>query len=980
MKRSRHFAEIRMTLEGDSSMRTDLIADRQGGPLFLLALWILAVLTLNSCTAARQTPSVNPFFDSSAEVHEQPGTGISVPSLPEPPQRCAGAQELSDAFVAERIGLSLQQLERLKTFRNLSNEQICGISSYKLARAMAKSKKEKRPDKPNEWARLRAMQQASDDGKVKPDGYVRASEQRTMVLSKGMLEAAGISRADWKFIGPGNIGGRIRSIVVHPGNPDTLWIGSVSGGIWKTTDAGLTWKPADDFMGNLAVSTMAIDPTDLQILYAGTGEGFLNADAIRGYGVFKSLDGGITWTHLKSTTPSPDNGNPSYNWYYVNRLAMSSTRVLLACTNGYYFYTGGVYRSVDGGATWSQVWSSSKVYQVLFDPKNADRALATTVMCSELNPDNSCKTWESTVIRSVDAGLTWNKVMTVSGIDGRIELAFAPSQPSTIYASFDHNPGSKDRDSGRIIKSLDGGDNWTYVSEPKHLENQGWYDNTIWVSPANPNLVVIGGIDLHRSTDGGITWQQISVWDQWPKSAHADHHAIVHHAKFDGTTNKTVFFGTDAGIFKTSDVTTVATITGWESLNRTLGITQFYGGAGSPKQDKIIGGTQDNGHLMWSKSTPESTDWNMTVSGDGGFVAIDPSENGFMYGEYTNLAIFRSTDGGKDYDYICKGILEGLAKDKTSVNCDGTSQALFIAPFVLDPNNPNTMIAGAASLWRSPNVKSPTPFWTRIKKPIVPQCNTEGEGCISAIAVAQGDSNIIWVGHQDGEVFCTKNGTKPAPSWTEVKTLTPKRYVHRIMIDKDSPAKVYVAFGGYDKDNLYRTSDGGTTWKNITANLPAAPIRTIVRHPTNANWLYVGTEVGIFASEDGGASWSTTNDGPANVSVDELFWYGTNRLVAATHGRSMFMATLPLDPCTYEITPAAHTHRDKRDLMGNIKVQTSSQDCTWSVVNDLPWVDIISGAPGTGNGTVKYKLDPLSNRSKREGAFTVAGKGFTVKQ
>jgi photosystem II stability/assembly factor-like uncharacterized protein len=855
---------------------------------FWLTLCALSLICLASCSTTREATTAQPVVEQAAEEEERLETGISAPSLPEPPQRCAGIQELTDQFLAERLGVSVKQLERLKKSKNISNEQICNMSSYKLVRALTKSKKEKRFDKPNEWARLRAMQQASDNRRVKPDGYIRASEQRRAVLLEQKPQVGGISSAEWTFIGPGNIGGRTRSIIVHPKTPDTMWLGSVSGGIWKTTNGGEKWEPADDFMGNLAVSTMTINPNDSDTLYAGTGEGFLNADAIRGYGVFKSDDGGATWNHLPSTTPSAD----SPNWYYVNRLAMSSKNVLLAAT-GYDAESGGIYRSINDGETWTQVWDESKVLQVLFHPTNANTVLGTTVMCTEKDEDDNCIAWESNIILSTNGGVAWNIIHTIPGIAGRIELAFAPSNPSIIYASFDNNPEGKNGNSGQILKSINGGTSWSLVSRPKHLEAQGYYDNTIWVSPKDPKLVVIGGIDLHRSTDGGTTWKQISQWDKWPKSAHADHHAIVHHPLFDGTTNRTVFFGTDAGIFKAADVVSVAGTKGWESLNNNLGITQFYSGAGYEKIGKIIGGAQDNGHLMWTKGTSGSTtDWKMVESGDGGFSAVDPTDGKFMYGEYTNLALYRSINGGKDYDNICKGILEGMKKDGDNEYCDGTGEALFIAPFVLDPNQPKTLLAGAASLWRSENAKDETPAWTRIKKPIVKECNTEGKGCISAVAVAPGNSNVVWVGHQDGEVFYTKNGKAKQPVWTQVTTLTPKRYVQRIMIDKDNNTKVYVAFGGFDKDNLYVTSNGGVTWKNITGNLPAAPIRTIVRHPTKPGWLYVGTEVGIFASEDGGASWSTTNDGPANVSVEELFWYSDNKLVAATHGRSMFMVTL----------------------------------------------------------------------------------------
>ncbi|MBF0343810.1 MAG: VCBS repeat-containing protein [Nitrospirae bacterium] len=842
-------------------------------------LWlicVLAVVMLTGCSSV-QTAGIG---GTLAKMESDERRGTVKAALPEPNKRCAGGKDsLEDESVAKDIGLSVEELSRLKGARGLSNKEICEMPTVKLARAIYKSTHPLRPDHPQEWARFRALQQADENGLVKPDGLINATKQRQALLTSkaNKPRGAGISQTAWSSIGPGNVGGRVRSIVIHPTDTSKMWAGSVAGGIWKSTDGGGSWSAVNDFMSNLAISTMALDPSNPNVMYAGTGEGFFNVDALRGYGVFKSTDGGNTWSHLSATTPNSNTSSVDYSWYYVNRLAVATNGVILAATSGAYSNYGTIYRSTDGGTTWSSTFASqAQTWDVRFDPNNPNNAVAAM-------REYSASVWQTSIIRSTDGGQTWNKVLSFSNSSRRIELAYAPSNSQILYASRDNASSG----SGQVYKSTDGGANWNLMSTPGHLATQGWYDNTIWVSPTDPDLVVIGGIDLYRSTNGGSNFTKISQWYS-SGSVHADHHAIVHHPDYNGSSNKTVFFGNDGGLYKTTDITTVSALSGWVNINNSFGATQFYGGAGSakatPSSIKIIGGTQDNGHLM----TTGSASWEATNGGDGGFAAVDPTDSNYMYGEYVYLDIYRSTTGGtaNSYSDICSGI-----SDANSDYCGGTGETLFISPFILDPNNPNTMLAGGASLWRSTNIKGTVPTWSAIKSRITPYQARKTE--ISAIAVVEGDADRIWVGHANGALYYTTNGTAASPTWTKISASNlPARYVGRILIDKDNHNKVYAAYGGYSADNLYVSTDNGSTWTNITGTLPAAPIRSIVRHPSNANWLYAGTEVGIYTSEDGGAHWSTSNDGPANVSVDELFWYSDTQLVAATHGRGMFMATI----------------------------------------------------------------------------------------
>jgi len=423
----------------------------------------------------------------------------------------------------------------------------------------------------------------------------------------------------------------------------------------------------------------------------------------------------------------------------------------------------------------------------------------------------------------------------------------------------------------------------------------------------------VGGINLWKSTDGGDTIVDISSWSEPDKiSAHSDHHCIVAHPEFDGNTNRTVFFGNDGGVFKTDDIETVGNdaepprINGWVELNNTYAVTQFYGGAGNVASGTIIGGTQDNSTLCFTPAGGTES-WNEIeiISGDGGYCAADPNDPKYFYGEYIYLDIHRSTDGGQTAEYI-----SGKAWNESSEEwywkrppyqiSDAMNQnALFIAPFVLDPNEPNRILGGGFSLWRTNDAKTPNtpntgPSWRPIKSP----AGRTREGLpnfISAIAVAQGNPDLVWVGHKDGQVYRTDNGTDNNPVWKRIEQtgsnpLSVNLVCTCITIDSSNHEIVYVTFSGYERDNVWKTINGGRTWSDIGAALPAAPVHSLTIHPRKATFLYVGTEVGTFASEDSGATWPN-NVGPTNCSVYELFWMGET-LVCATHGRGMFQIDL----------------------------------------------------------------------------------------
>ena len=705
------------------------------------------------------------------------------------------------------------------------------------------------PGGPDEARLWRMLRWRDENGRFDPAMVAAARAERDANAAfHDAIDNAGIGRFGWVERGPNNIGGRTRSLVVNPANPAEMWAGAVGGGIWRSTNAGVTWAPVNDQMSNLAVCSLALVPGTPVTIYAGTGEGFYNGDAVVGNGIYKSVDGGVTFTRLPATA----------TWSYVNRIAVSpgNPNVLLAATRS----PGGIHRSTDGGATWSLVRSATACMQVLFDPNDANKCVADIYESSAHR-----------VVWSANAGASWTNATTglinQAGTSGRIELCYARSVPGMVYASCGTG-------GGLIWRSLDGGANWTQQTTGSG-SGAAWYYNTLWVDPTDANFLVTGAYHLYKSTDGGVTLTQISNGYINTSAPHPDQHQIVADPGFNGGTNRRVWITNDGGVYTTSDIRTASTSSGWTRREQSYRASQFYGAAGDGTSGRITGGTQDNGHLTLQNGVNTAQ---LTYGGDGGFAAIDWQNPNYIYGEYVYAQVHRSANGGSSASYIDGGISEA------------GSAANFIAPLLLDPNNPQRLLVGAASLWQTTNARAATVAWTNLKPSV-------GSN-ISAIAVARGNPAIVWVGHNDGRIYKTANGTAATPTWTAVDDNAavnplPNRYIQRIVIDATNPQIAFVGLGGFAGDNLRKTTNGGTTWSDLTGvgvtGLPSAPVNGIAQHPQLADRLYVGTDFGIFASDDGGLTWSTSNDGPADVSVDEVvFMHNSTTLLAATHGRGLW--------------------------------------------------------------------------------------------
>lgn len=741
--------------------------------------------------------------------------------------------------------------------------------------------------------------------------YQDALRQRTLKLkATGSSPNPSNALIAWSEIGPDDVGGRINSLWIDPKNSSHILAASASGGLWQSNDGGSTWAAVSDFPGSLTTSAVAELPNGT--LLVGTGD----FNTAGGDGVMCSTDGGNSWLPLSSTRPT----SAAPYWGLVNSLAISpSSGVVLAATGGS-GVRGGIERSADGGQTWSTVWpatgsggsSTSSSMDVTFDPENGADAIA----------DDE----HGGVIYSTDGGQTWSQATGLPGTAGaRVAVTFDPSARGSAYALVDNNPssgssGSSSIPSGQVYHSIDGGKTWTlqadtaaFVNELTHtatgalcddvtgsLECQGWYDNIITVLPhaagASP-VIVSGGIDIFRSTDGGTTWTETGDWINGQADyLHADQHAFAYNPS-----SGLLDVGNDGGFYKQLTANT------WSEQNQGLADTQLYTAsghrgvtssqnlAGGVPVTPIVAGAQDNGGLLYEGygpgASPQPGDWIQITGGDGGAILVDPAQGNDIFGEAEFMDLYYSLQGGPN----------GQLFNPEPADSNGTAN--LVAPIVLIPNGTSAatqMLAGGASLWLGSDITSGSGTWKAISGAGMPQ-STVNDNYISAVATDPANGNDVWVGYDDGEVFHSVNALSGSPVWAQSGASLPNNGpVSSFWVVPGSPNTVYVTFSSFISSdpggNVQVTTDGGLTWTNIGGTLEYDPVFSLVTHPADPEVLYVGTLTGIYTSTDRGQTWLTSNLGPANVMVRQLSWFDVSTpddptLLAATFGRGAWLGS-----------------------------------------------------------------------------------------
>lgn len=656
------------------------------------------------------------------------------------------------------------------------------------------------------------------------------------------------STAAWQNVGPSNVGGRITSLLLSPVDANLIYAGAAAGGVWKSTDNGVTWE--NIFNEAPAIGSLAMDPSDPSIIYVGTGEANPGGVAIYpGNGLWRSTDAGSTWTNLGLHSTGAIGkiaihpSNP--NTIYVGALGLYRSRTT----------DRGVYRSTDRGLSWSRILylnDTTGVSDVIIDKNAPSRLFAATWTRHRPVRYSIIGGGQSGLWMSTNGGDTWSPVTSGYPANetniGRASLDISPSSPNIYFSLLSNGTGVRG-----IYKSTNFGESWVNMSA-SFSEGQVWFNNVIRVHPTNPDLVYAGMTQMYRSTNGGATWSTTAT------GIHVDFHAI----EFDPNNPNRMIVGSDGGVF----VSMNGGNTWFKSLN--LPISQFYAGTVDfSNPHRYYGGLQDNGTVR--TLTGSSHDWSGIYGGDGFYVLIDPTNPNRIYAESQNGGLAYSTNGGASFTSGRNGI---NSSDRTN----------WSTPIAMDLTAPLTLYTGTYRVYRTTNGMA---SWTPISGDLTRGPGTR-IGTITTIDVAQSNPGVIYVGSDDGKLHVTTNG---GASWTDITGSLPNRWVTRVTVDPDSANICYATISGYleydFQAHIYRTSDFGATWIPIGGNLPNIPLNDVIVDPLARPRLYVASDAGVLVSTNYGDSWSVLGTGLPESPVHDLTLHSpTRKLVAFTHGRS----------------------------------------------------------------------------------------------
>ena len=646
----------------------------------------------------------------------------------------------------------------------------------------------------------------------------------------------------------GKTSGRIDALLVDSSDAShkTVWIGGRDGGLWKTTDitaSPANWISVNDYFGNLSIAAITQDPTNYNIMYFCTGESYNEAGAVRGNGVFKSTDHGVTWTQLASTT----------TYYYCTRILCDYQGNVYLGTRG-----NGLLRSTNGGTSWTDITPTGLSNNI------CDLEITSTAVASRLHLVTgifSAQAYRYTdIATSVSSASGW--VAPVTAFPTFAMRAEIGVSGNTLYAA----PADATYQVPTVYKSIDGGANWTATGgQPTGgwASGQGWYALTVVINPSNPNECFVGGLDQHKTTDGGATWTRASFWvGTTGQYVHADQHKALW---YDGGTK--LIFGCDGGIHFSSDGGTTIT-----DRNQGLRLKQFYSCAihpdavGSPNY--LLAGAQDNGtHQLNGAGLSSSVE---VTGGDGAYVAIDQDQPQYQFGAYVYSNYRRSVNGGANW---------------SSINYNNNGQ--FINPFEYD-NTANIFYAGyvAGQFFRWSNPQTGT------TAAAVTVANFNGAS-VTAVGVSPYTANRVYFGTNGGRVVMADNANA-VPTTTNLTPAGMTGYVNAVVLGA-SDQKLAACITSYGVNNIWVSSNGGTSWVACDGNLPDVPVYWALFNPSDNNRLYIATETGVWeTSLLNGANtiWVPHNTFPTVRTTMLRYRSSDKTIVASTYGRGLWTTTL----------------------------------------------------------------------------------------
>ncbi|MGH7594782.1 MAG: FlgD immunoglobulin-like domain containing protein [bacterium] len=751
---------------------------------------------------------------------------------------------------------------------------------------------EKSPRVARRSGALEALQQFTFARAYPNDDIPSAASFAAFEFAQKNLSRARLSKVnaaeEWQSIGPHNRGGRTLALASNPQNPNTIYAGSASGGLWRSFTAGrgaLAWERVPTGFPVLAVSSIAFAPNDSNTIYIGTGEVY-NAQgaspgqvnrATRGFygiGILKSTDGGASW-------------RPALDWSYEQQRGVWAVKINPLNRNTIWAATTmGTYKSTDAGATWRLVHPVSLAMDLVIHPTDTNTVL--------VSYGNFASTGYG-LYRTTNGGAAWQKTTLglLSTYNGKTMLALNPSNPNTIYASFGNgfNPGVNNF--SWLTRSTDSGASWQVVSTQDYSQWQAWYSHDIAVNPSNPNEVFAIGINVWKSTNGGSILTQKSFSQAFSgqvppggpeglaQYVHVDLHDLLYHP----TNHNVIYFACDGGVFRTIDGGET-----FEACNGGYQTTQFYNGFASSQNDSnlAIGGLQDNNTVIYKGTTTWSVGH---IGGDGGWAAIDPANDEVLYGTSQFLNLSKSLTGGRSW---------------FNISPPGNNRiTIFEAPFVVGFDNPNIIYAGRDLIYKSVNGGSQ---WATTNDGIP----LDGNPAV-AMAISQQNSSVVYVAtaplvSSPPRVFRTRDG---GSSWQFIAAQLPNRVPTDLAVNPNDDRNVYITYSGFGTSHVFKSNSGGDTWQNIGIGLPDVPTNAVIVDPLFPSHVYVGTDLGVYVSTDGGNTWQDFNAGVRDgLLIFDLSISNSNRkLRAVTHGNGVYERAL-LPEVTSEVESPETTVTD----------------------------------------------------------------------
>jgi len=732
---------------------------------------------------------------------------------------------------------------------------------------------EPQPDPQERLAEKMAPNAFMEVRRAYPDAtFDLAAYEQAMAAARQQLSTAktagaqSISSTPWTLEGPTNIGGRINALAEDPNDSNTLLAGTVTGGIFRTTNGGATWEPVFDDKNYLSIGDITYQPGSSSVVYAGTGDRNITGFPFVGDGLYKSTDGGLTWQNigLQDTRIISrivvDPNDP-------NRIHVGTMGLPMQRNND-----RGLYMTTDGGTTWTQtlfVSDEAGVNDLVMDPSNSQILYASTWDRIRSGVESVVSGPNGKVWKSTDAGVTWNQL--TNGLPTtnmcRISLAIDATNPSRLITTF---VDPSNFQVFNMYETTDGGASWQVFAttnlDPNALGGFGWYFANTFINPFSPSDIYLQGIRLHHTSDAGQTWNVLD-FNGFP-SPHADKHDMFF------TAPNSFVLATDGGLYRTTDNGFT-----WTDIEE-IPNSQFYRIMPSPHfPGEVYGGMQDNGTAHGSVLAPNG--WQRIFGGDG-FQPLFTDNSNDIVCQTQNGGLWYTDDLGNNWNLFSNGI-------------DAADRTNWDQPIIVSHHNKSVFYTGTYRLYRN-TTGLVSHFWNAVSGDltdgvvIAPRYHN-----VTAIAESPLDPAILYTGSSDGNVHVSQN---TAQSFSNVSNGLPDRYVTSIKASPFQMGEVLVTLSGYKiNDNtphVWRSTDYGSNWSSVSGDLPPIALNDVLFHPTRDSVWVVASDGGVYATSNFGQNWHRVGSNMPMIPVYDMEWdLLTSKLLAGTYARSL--QSFPMD-------------------------------------------------------------------------------------